>query len=73
MSRTGRVLVVVAAWVFPVVWVTGALLAGPSDGTVLSSSAVDGDTRWGDSVTVLDVVGDGPLQPGDVVRSGDGR
>ena len=64
---------VVAAWVFPVVWVTGALLAGPSDGTVLSSSAVDGDTRWGDSVTVLDVVGDGPLQPGDVVRSVDGR
>jgi len=73
MSRTGRVLVVLAAWVFPVAWVTGALLAGPSDGTVISSSALDDTGRWGSTVTVVDVVGDRPLQPGDVVRSIDGR
>lgn len=73
MSRTGRVLVVLAAWVLPVAWVTGALLAGPSDGTVISSSALDDAGRWGSTVTVVDVVGDGPLQPGDVVRSIDGR
>ena len=73
MSRTGRVLVVLAAWVLPVAWVTGALLAGPSDGTVISSSALDDTGRWGSTVTVIEVVGDGPLQPGDVVRSIDGR
>ncbi len=73
MSRTGRVLVVLAAWVFPVAWVTGALLAGPSDGTVISSSALDDTGRWGSTVTVVDVIGDRPLQPGDVVRSIDGR
>jgi len=73
MSRTGRVLAVLAAWVFPVAWVTGALLAGPSDGTVISSSALDDTGRWGSTVTVIDVVGDRPLQPGDVVRSIDGR
>ena len=73
MSRTGRVLVVLAAWVFPVAWVTGALLAGPSDGTVISSSALDDTGRWGSTVTVIDVVGNRPLQPGDVVRSIDGR
>ncbi len=73
MSRTGRVLVVLAAWVLPVAWVTGALLAGPSDGTVVSSSAFDSTGRWGNTVTVIDVVGDRPLQPGDVVRSIDGR
>ena len=68
MSRTGRVLVVLAAWVFPVAWVTGALLAGPSDGTVISSSALDDTGRWGSTVTVVDVIGDRPLQPGDVVQ-----
>ena len=73
MSRTGRVLVVLAAWVLPVAWVTGALLAGPSDGTVVSSSALDDTGRWGNTVTVVDVVGDRPLQPGDVVRSINGR
>jgi two-component system, NarL family, sensor kinase len=73
MSRTGRVLVVLAAWVLPVAWVTGALLAGPSDGTVVSSSALDDTGRWGTTVTVVDVVGDRPLQPGDVVQSINGR
>ena len=73
MSRTGRVLVVLAAWVLPVAWVTGALLAGPSDGTVISSSALDDSGRWGSTVTVVDVIGDRSLQPGDVVRSIDGR
>ena len=73
MSRTGRVLVVLAAWVLPVAWVTGALLAGPSDGTVISSSAIDESGRWGSTITVIDVVGDSPLRPGDVVRSIDGR
>ena len=64
---------VVAAWVLPVVWVTGALLAGPSDGTVVSSSALDDTGRWGDDVLIVDVAGDSALQPGDVVRSIDGR
>lgn len=73
MSRTGRVLVVVAAWLLPVAWVTGALLAGPCDGTVVSTSALDSTGRWGSTVTVVDVVGDPTLQPGDVVRSVDGR
>jgi two-component system, NarL family, sensor kinase len=73
MSRTGKALVVLAAWIFPVAWVTGALLAGPSDGTVISSSALDDTGRWGRTVTVIDVVGDHPLQPGDLVRSIDGR
>jgi two-component system NarL family sensor kinase len=73
MSRTGRVLVVVAAWVFPVAWITGALLAGPSDGTVISSSTLDEDGRWGSTVTIVDVVGDRTLQPGDVVQSIDGH
>ena len=73
MSRTGRVLVVVAAWFLPVAWVTGALLAGPCDGTVVSTSALDEDGRWGSTVTIVDVVGDRTLQPGDVVQSVDGR
>jgi two-component system, NarL family, sensor kinase len=73
MSRTGRVLVIVAAWIFPVAWVAGALLAGPSDGTVVSTPALGGDARWGQTVTVVEVVEDGPLQVGDVVREVDGR
>ena len=64
---------VVAAWVLPVAWVTGALLAGPSDGTVISTSALDSTGRWGSTVTIVDVVGEDPLQPGDVVQSVDGR
>ncbi|HEX5861744.1 MAG TPA: hypothetical protein VFY58_07865, partial [Nocardioides sp.] len=73
MSRSGRVLVVVAAWVFPVAWVTGALFAGPSDGTVVSASALEDTGRWGEEVLIVDVIGDSALQPGDVVRSIDGR
>ena len=73
MSRTGRVLVVLAAWIFPVVWVAGALLAGPSDGTVVSTPALGGDARWGETVRVVEVVDDGPLQVGDVVQKIDGR
>jgi signal transduction histidine kinase len=73
MSRTGKVLVVVAAWFLPVAWVSGALLAGPSDGTVISTSAVDDTGRWGSTVTIVDVVGDRTLQPGDVVRSVGGQ
>ena len=38
MSRARRLLVVAAAWAIPAVWILGALLAGPSDGTVVSSS-----------------------------------
>ena len=64
---------VVAAWGLPAAWMTVALLAGPSDGTVVSSSAVDREARWGSSVTVVEVMDDRPLRPGDVVRSIDGR
>jgi signal transduction histidine kinase len=73
MSRTGRVLVVLAAWVFPVAWVTGALLAAPCDGTVVSTSALDDTGRWGRTVTIVEVIGDRSLQPGDVVQSVGGR
>ena len=34
----GRLLVVAAAWALPFAWVAVALLAGPSDGTVISDS-----------------------------------
>src|SRR5215210_3102363 len=73
MSRTGRVLGVAAAWFLKAAWVIGALLAGPCDGTVVSTSALDDDGRWGSTVTIVDVVGDRTLQPGDVVQSIDGH
>ena len=48
MSRARRLLVVAAAWAIPAVWIAGALLAGPSDGTVVSSSLFDRPGEWDD-------------------------
>jgi signal transduction histidine kinase len=70
MSRTRRLAVIVAAWAIPVVWVTAALLSGPSDGTSISPpTAMLGADRWGGSVTVVRAYGDTPLREGDVIRA----
>ena len=74
MSRTGRLLVLAAAWVLPVAWLLLALTAGPSDGTRLSSSVLPpAGTRWGESVTVARTFGATPLLPGDEVQAIEGR
>ncbi|WP_210438340.1 sensor histidine kinase [Nocardioides xinjiangensis] len=74
MSRTSRLLLVAAAWAVPASWVLLALLAGPSDGTALSSRLVPGTgPQWGDSVRVATTYGATPLQPGDAVQRIDGR
>lgn len=74
MSRTRRLAVIVAAWAIPVVWVTAALLAGPSDGTCISPpTAMLGGDRWGDSATVVRAYGGTPLQEGDLILAIDGR
>lgn len=71
MSRARRLTVIAVAWVVPVVWVAGALFAGPSDGTVLSS-AHGGAGRDG-GASVARALGDGPLRPGDTVLAIEGR
>jgi signal transduction histidine kinase len=74
MSRTRRLAVIAAAWAIPVVWVTAALLAGPSDGTCISPpTAMLGVDRWGDSATVVRAYGDTPLREGDIILAIDGR
>ena len=74
MSRTHRVLALVAAWMIPVIWLTVALHSGPSDGTSVSpaTAMLEGD-RWGQTVTVVRAFGDTPLREGDVIRTIDGR
>ena len=67
MSRTGRLLVLTAAWAVPVVWMGVALLSGPSDGTSLRSSLGGSGPRWGESVVVVRAYGDTPLLRGDEV------
>ena len=71
MSRMSRLLVVVAAWAIPVVWVLAVLAARPSDGSVVWSSPVGGQ-RWGGSVVVRETYGDTPLLPGDRISAIDG-
>ncbi len=73
MSRTGRLLVVAAAWAIPVAWIAVALLSGPSDGTAVSSIGLNEDQRWGRSVTVLETYGDTPLHEGDTILRVDRR
>lgn len=74
MSRTGRLLVLAAAWALPMTWVLLALATGPSDGTRLSSTLLpSGATRWGESVTVAGTFGSTPLLPGDEVQAIEGR
>lgn len=73
MSRTGRLLVLAAAWVLPACWVLLAVTAGPTDGTSLSASVLPGGPRWGESVTVARTFGETPLLPGDEVEQVGGR
>lgn len=62
------------AWLVPVVWVGVALLAGPSDGTSLTSGlAPTARTRWGESVVVAHTYGATPLVAGDEVLRVEGR
>lgn len=67
MSRTRRLLLVVAAWAVPTAWVAVALLSGPSDGATVAGS------RWGDALRVTDAYGDTPLATGETVLTVDGR
>ena len=65
---------IVLAWATPVVWVLAAAFAGPSDGTTITTpTALAGDQRWGESVTVVRTYGDTPLREGDLVMAVDGR
>jgi two-component system, NarL family, sensor kinase len=73
MSRTARLLVIVAAWAIPVVWIGAELGTRPSDGTVVWSSPLAGGDRWGSAVTVQRTYGDSLLLPGDDVLSIDGK
>ncbi|WP_374456393.1 sensor histidine kinase [Nocardioides sp.] len=73
MSRSGRLLVLAAAWVLPAGWLLLALTAGPSDGTSLSASLLPDGTRSPESVTVARTFGSTPLLPGDRVQAVDGR
>src|SRR5690349_23690168 len=74
MARTSRLLVLAVAWAVPVCWTVLALLAGPSDGTSLSSRLVpSAGARWDDTVRVRATYGETALRPGDVVQAVDGR
>ena len=73
MSRMARLLVILAAWALPVVWIGAEPGTRPSDGTVVWSSPLAGGDEWGSSVTVRGTYGDSLLLPGDVLLSIDGR
>jgi two-component system, NarL family, sensor kinase len=74
MARTSRLLVLVVAWAVPVCWTVLALLAGPSDGTSLSSRLLPtAGARWDDTVRVRATYGETALRPGDEVQAVDGR
>ena len=73
MSRTGRLLVIVAAWALPVAWLIAALGAGPSDGTLVWSSPITSESRWGATVTVQETYGESPFAIGDQIESINGR
>jgi two-component system NarL family sensor kinase len=68
MSRGGRVALIVAAWVGPLLWLALWSATTTSDGTVVSRpAAVLGDGRWGESLLVLETYGGTPLRPGDEI------
>jgi two-component system NarL family sensor kinase len=74
MSRTSRLLVLAVAWLVPLAWTAAALLAGPSDGTSLTSVlGTSSGTRSGESVVVARTYGETALLPGDEVLGVDGR
>ena len=68
MSRGGRLALIVAAWVGPLVWLAFWAGMATSDGTVVSRpAAVLGEGRWDDSLVVLETYGGTPLQDGDEI------
>ncbi len=68
MRRSGRLVLIAAAWVGPLVWLALWPLAGASDGTSVSApGAVLGDGRWEESLLVLETYGGTPLRPGDEI------
>ena len=74
MARTSRLLVLAVAWAVPLCWIVLALLAGPSDGTSLSSRLLPtAGERWGDTVHIRATYGETALRPGDEVQAVDGR
>ncbi len=74
MSRSARLLVIVAAWVAPAVWIATASFSGPSDGTRISPPTVlVAADPWGDTVRVDRVYGTSTLRPGDLVLAVEGR
>jgi two-component system NarL family sensor kinase len=74
MSRTGRLVVLAAAWLVPVAWVLLGLGAGPSDGTSLATSVLpSAESRWTEPVRIARTYGTTTLQAGDEVRLVDGR
>jgi signal transduction histidine kinase len=72
MSRTTRLLVILAAWALPVVWVVAMLGTRPSDGSVVWTSPLEGGDRWGSTVVVTATYGETSLLPGDRIREIDG-
>ena len=63
-----------AAWLVPLAWTAAALLAGPSDGTSLTSVlGPSSGTRSAGSVVVARTYGETALLPGDEVLGVDGR
>ena len=72
MSRSVRLLVILAAWAIPVVWIVAMLGTRPSDGSVVWSSPLGGGDQWGSSVVVRETYGDTPLLPGDELLEVDG-
>jgi signal transduction histidine kinase len=73
MSRSVRLLVILAAWALPVAWLLVALTAGPSDGSVVWRSPLTSADRWGDRLVVHATYGDTSLRAGDRITSIDGR
>ena len=74
MSRTGRLLVLAAAWLAPLAWTAAVLLAGPSDGSSLHSVlGPSSGVRSADAVVVARTYGETALRPGDEVLGVDGR
>jgi signal transduction histidine kinase len=73
MSRAARLLLILAAWAVPVVWVGAELGTRPSDGTVVWSSPLTGGEPWDSTISVRATYGSSELlQPGDVLTSIDG-
>ena len=73
MSRTVRLLVILAAWAIPVVWVVMTLVLRPSDGSVVWRSPLTTELRWSEGVSVVEAFGDTPLEAQDQILSIEGQ